>query len=908
MHLHRKIKEIRQSSATLVALLLAFSCPSGAAILSVDARNTACVDSGTGTSAVPFCTVMAASRRAVTGDVVLVKPGEYSEQITPSVSGTAGQPITYRAAGTGVTIVGTDDITNPSEWSATTTGAWKRPLSSAPKQIFLDGARLGTATSARTTVMNTFFYDGTAKLLYVDVGGANPGIGHTLEASTRNYGFSLVGVHDIVVDGFSFRGHDIAALRLSSAASITGRNLTIGWAAENGVRVDGRSSSVMLDAISVSNSGSIGILVMSSTAITLSRSTSHDNGNHGISLQNVSDSVVAGNTVYQNRRLNIRGAAGIDINSGSTNNTISSNSAYSNQDSGIQVYNSSQDNVVVRNASWLNEDHGFDTNQSLRTQYISNTSFGNRNDGFSVEGGSTGTHLANNIAMDNGLTTGEYDLFVDGPSVANFSSDYDLFYKSGVGVLIRFNGTSYLSVPNFRLGTGQEGHGISADPKLMGPSSANLHLEASSPALDSANAAVPGFVLADHNGVLPFDDPAVPNTGAGTPPFADRGAFERTTSGTGNHPPSASLTLTPTSAVTGQTVMADASSSSDTDAAPIASYRFDFGDGFLVGPQSEATAVHAYGSVGVFPVTVTVTDTAGESDTATASVTVTSPTGEDLPPTAVLGVTPSSGPINLRVTADASGSTDVDATPIASYRFNFGDGTLVGPQVAPTAIHVYAALGDFTVTVTVTDTAGKTDTATATVSVLNSAPVASLKLKPSSGPIDLKVTADATESTDRDHNITRYRFDFGDGTIVGPQSGAMATHTYRVVGTYTVTLTVIDAFGLTSTAQRRVVVEDDPPTVVLRRTPSSGRPPLAVTVDASGSYDDDATPIVSYRFDFEDGTVVGPQSSPIAVHTYSISGHFQIMVTVRDSAGNTSTGRVNVTIRKLRDGDDEDDH
>jgi PKD repeat protein len=99
---------------------------------------------------------------------------------------------------------------------------------------------------------------------------------------------------------------------------------------------------------------------------------------------------------------------------------------------------------------------------------------------------------------------------------------------------------------------------------------------------------------------------------------------------------------------------------------------------------------------------VTVRDTAGLSSSATGQVTVT-----DAAPTARL-VLQASG---LVLTADASTSTDGDATPIASYRFDFGDGSAaVGPQTGAIAVHTYQAAGHYTVTVTVTDTAGLTST------------------------------------------------------------------------------------------------------------------------------------------------------------------------------------------------------
>jgi PKD repeat protein len=198
------------------------------------------------------------------------------------------------------------------------------------------------------------------------------------------------------------------------------------------------------------------------------------------------------------------------------------------------------------------------------------------------------------------------------------------------------------------------------------------------------------------------------------------------------------------------------------------------------------------------------------------TIPVPSATGTvtDKPPVAALSVSPLSGLAPLLVTADAAASTDTDATPIATYRFDFGDGTVVGPQSGATASHTYAAAGTETVKVTVTDTASlsATDTSqvTVTASAAESPPVAALSVSPLSGLAPLLVTADAAASTDTDATpIATYRFDFGDGTVVGPQSGATAVHTYEAAGTYTVTLDVTDAAGLSSSTIARVTATTD---------------------------------------------------------------------------------------------------
>jgi PKD repeat protein len=267
-------------------------------------------------------------------------------------------------------------------------------------------------------------------------------------------------------------------------------------------------------------------------------------------------------------------------------------------------------------------------------------------------------------------------------------------------------------------------------------------------------------------------------------------------------------------------------------------------------------------------------------------------------------VTPASGTVNLEVAADASGSSDGDATPIAGDRFDFGDGSAaVGPQAAATAAHTYTAAGAYTVRVTVTDTAGQSSLVTRTVTVNDSPPSAALTVSPASGEAPLAMTADASRSSDDDGSpIATYTFDFGDGSApTGPQPAPRASHTYPRAGSYTAKVTVKDTAGLSTTATQPVTVTtpagDAPPRAALTVTPGVGTAPLAVTADASASTDSDSTPITSYRFDFGDGTAaVGPQPAALASHTYAGPGAYTATVTVTDTAGLTAQATAPVTV------------
>jgi len=335
----------------------------------------------------------------------------------------------------------------------------------------------------------------------------------------------------------------------------------------------------------------------------------------------------------------------------------------------------------------------------------------------------------------------------------------------------------------------------------------------------------------------------------------------------------------------------NADASGSTDPIGISTYTFDFGDGSTpVGPQAGATASHLYAAAGTYTVTVTVKDSVGATSSATASAVA-----QASPLIAKLGVSPASGAVPLTVTGDASGSTP-GSNPIASYSFDFGDGSpVVGPQTGATANHTYAVAGSYTVTVTVTDTSGAPATATALVTV-STPPTAAVTVSPGSGPTPLAVTADASASTPGSNPIASYSFNFGDGSaVVGPQPGATANHTYSVAGTYTATVTVTDSGGYSSTATASVTATA-PLTARLAVSPGSGAAPFTATADASASTPG-ANPIASYTFNFGDGSaVVGPQSGATASHTYTGAGSYTVAVTVTDTSGANAAASAGVTV------------
>lgn len=173
--------------------------------------------------------------------------------------------------------------------------------------------------------------------------------------------------------------------------------------------------------------------------------------------------------------------------------------------------------------------------------------------------------------------------------------------------------------------------------------------------------------------------------------------------------PTASFTATPSSGTAPLSVSFNASASTDPDGS-IATYSWNFGDGGTTSGTSN-TASRTYAAAGTVTVTLTVTDNAGATASTTRTVQVDS---TNLPPIASFQFTPTGGAAPLVVSFDGSPSTDPEG-PIASYSWDFGDGS--GMVTGRTPAHTFVAAGTFTVQLTVTDASGLSASATQSITI-----------------------------------------------------------------------------------------------------------------------------------------------------------------------------------------------
>lgn len=164
---------------------------------------------------------------------------------------------------------------------------------------------------------------------------------------------------------------------------------------------------------------------------------------------------------------------------------------------------------------------------------------------------------------------------------------------------------------------------------------------------------------------------------------------------------------------------------------------------------------------------------------------------------------PTQGPVPLLVQFSA-----IVATPSESnLTWSFGDGaTVTGTDGSELSLaHLYSSAGLYTATVYETGPNGSASCSVG-ITATRGALEAHVALSPSSGevPFTVHLTGTASNGTE---TYDEFLWDFGDG---GNGAGISLNYTYRLPGSYSVTLRVVDSSGGIAVATARIFALSDP--------------------------------------------------------------------------------------------------
>jgi PKD repeat protein len=195
--------------------------------------------------------------------------------------------------------------------------------------------------------------------------------------------------------------------------------------------------------------------------------------------------------------------------------------------------------------------------------------------------------------------------------------------------------------------------------------------------------------------------------------------------------------------------------------------------------------------------------------------------------------------------------------------------------------HTYYKPGIYVATLSVEPAAGATacNVVSAQHRIVANAPPIAAATPDRFVAVHEEVSFDGSGSSDRDGAVSRYQWDFGDGTS---GAGMVARHRYRESGVYIVTLTVTDDAGLPNSSTQAVTmvtVNAAPaPVITVAGGACFGQP---VGLDAKRSSDADGA-IRNFAWDLGDGAKA---SGAEISHVYRDPGVYNVVLTADDGRG-----------------------
>ncbi len=319
---------------------------------------------------------------------------------------------------------------------------------------------------------------------------------------------------------------------------------------------------------------------------------------------------------------------------------------------------------------------------------------------------------------------------------------------------------------------------------------------------------------------------------------------------------------------------------SDPGTSDTLTFFWDFGDGIVQDGVALSSVTHTYLSEGDYTVTLTVQDDDGGSVQDAGAITI-----NNVAPLILELSGPATGDEGDTFSFEVS-ATDPGNDPL-SYAWDFGDGTTgTGAAVS----HVFTDDGTYDVVVTVSDDDGAATSTALQVAVANVAPIIQSITGPSSADEGDQVTFAASVIDPGDDTVT-YVWDFGDGTS---GEGLQVSHTYADNGVYNLLLEASDEDGGISVASGSLEVLNVPPTIVSLEGPTTGNQGQVLQYTAAAT--DPGQDMLTYAWDFGDGTEEQGVDLTSVTHTYQGAGAYALVLTVSDEDGGHVTAERTVNI------------
>jgi len=306
--------------------------------------------------------------------------------------------------------------------------------------------------------------------------------------------------------------------------------------------------------------------------------------------------------------------------------------------------------------------------------------------------------------------------------------------------------------------------------------------------------------------------------------------------------------------------------------ASIASWEWDFGDGFTAYVPNPT---HMYQSAGTYTVTLSIADVNGCENSISHDVSIIA-----LP--VATFTAPSHNCMGDDVFFDDNSTTT--SGYITSYYWDFGDGTdtTINFPGNPDISHMFTQSGAHQVTLLVTTSDDCQNFSEQTINI-DLAPVAAFENEGQCSEIPVQFY-DMSQQNGGGY-VVSWDWNFGDPST-GIQNQSIAQnpeHLFSAAGTYNVTLIVFNAEGCGDTIVETIEVSPPAP-VEYTHEGTCHQETTYFYIDETIT---DIGALISFTWDFGDGTPTSSVMNP--EHIYNTIGYYDVVLTVSDTNGCSSS-------------------
>lgn len=513
----------RFRQAFFIVALPVLSAPGWAATYYVATTGN---DANPGTElTAPLRTIQKAMSKAVAGDSVLVRSGIYRESVdVAGVGGTAAKPIRVSGYNGEVpTVKGSEVVTG---WTKHSGSIWKKTgWAINSQQVFVDfdtrpavslqqigmpsalytsweyNAPVGTGLSSMKA--GSFFYDPTAKTMYVWLPDGSDPNKHVMELSTKRRLFYMRAPY-IYLKGFAFRhtsssnvAQQSAAVELSANSMIEACDIQ--YVDFAGLQMGYKIGGTVARNCNISNNGSSGINASATYGFTVSNVTMNYNNNRNFNNLWHAGGFKAATDAYgtvENSVAAYNNGSGIwfDYANAGGQIVIRNNFIHHNgpREGGI-FFEMSKNGLIYNNVLVNNTRRGIYISGSDDTRVFNNTIVGTAGRAAIELAGvpRTGATLTNNKISNNIVanSTSTYDLYMvkpDGTTVVGNTTDYNDYFRSSGPIKLTM-GTDYSDLASWRNATKLDLNSLSVNPAFSAASATSatsFSLAAASPVID----------------------------------------------------------------------------------------------------------------------------------------------------------------------------------------------------------------------------------------------------------------------------------------------------------------------------------------------------------------------------------------------------------------------------------------